>query len=218
MKIALIDYDSGNLRSAEKAFERMARTVFDRAEVLVTGAPEDVLEADYVVLPGVGAFGDCAGGLRAIAGMEEALNQRVRKHGRPFLGICVGMQLMAETGLENSAGNNNQPYAGLGWVNGSVSALQPADKSLKIPHMGWNEISCSQAHPVLKGLDGKTLYFVHSYAFVPADGSDCAAQCDYGGAFCAAIAKDNMFGTQFHPEKSQVNGLALIENFLRWRP
>lgn len=218
MKIALIDYDSGNLRSAQKAFERMARSVFDVTDVAVTGAPEDVLTADYIVLPGVGAFGDCAGGLRAIEGMEEALNQRVRRDGRPFLGICVGMQLMAEHGFENSTANGNKPHAGLGWVGGSVTPLQLSDSSLKIPHMGWNEIDCCRAHPVLNGLDAKTLYFVHSYALEPVDESECVATCSYDRAFCAVIAKDNMLGTQFHPEKSQLNGLALIENFLRWRP
>ena len=128
------------------------------------------------------------------------------------------MQLMAEAGLENSSTNNHQPYVGLGWIGGAVAPLKPIDTSLKIPHMGWNEVHCRQAHPVLDGMDGKTLYFVHSYAFEPSDSRDCVATCSYDQDFCAIIARDNMLGTQFHPEKSQTNGLALIENFLRWRP
>ncbi len=218
MNIALIDYDSGNLRSAQKAFERVAGSLFDVPKVLLTSNPDAVLAADYIILPGVGAFGDCAKGLRAIEGMEEALNQRVLKEGRPFLGICVGMQLMANSGTENMQTNQGVPYQGLGWIDGQVKPLILKDKTLKIPHMGWNEIQCIPMHPVLEGLDGETVYFVHSYAFLPEDEANCIAHCSYDEAFCAVIARDNMVGTQFHPEKSQRNGLTLIENFLKWCP
>lgn len=224
MKIALIDYDSGNLRSAQKAFERVAATLDKTATVTLSRAAEDVMAADYIVLPGVGAFGDCAAGLAAIPGMIEALNERVVRQAYPFLGICVGMQLMLARGHENKALNQDAPYSGLGWIEGDVDVLQPQDKALKIPHMGWNEIeitdsgAASLANGLAKNLAGADVYFVHSYQAMPAQETDVLAVCDYGGRFAAMIGRDNMIGTQFHPEKSQANGLQLIDNFLRWRP
>lgn len=207
MSIAIIDYGSGNLRSAEKAFARMAGT----RTVTVTGDPQAVAAAEHIVLPGVGAFGDCRQGLAAIDGMLDALNEAVIARGRPFLGICVGMQLMCRQGLERGT------HAGLGWIDASVEAMQvPA--GLKVPHMGWNALAVAAPHPVLDGLDGADMYFVHSYAARPAAAIDIAARCDYGGDRVAALARDNLFGTQFHPEKSQQAGLRLIANFLEWRP
>ena len=217
MTIAIIDYGSGNLRSAEKAFERAARAHAHTPDVIVTSDPERVLKADRVVLPGVGAFADCKRGLWAVEGMPEALEQVVRKDGKPFFGICVGMQLMASRGLEF------ETLEGLGWVEGDVTAMEPADKTLKIPHMGWNTINVRpESHAVFKGLetgpDGLHAYFVHSFHFACARAEDRLATFDYAGTFTAMVAKDNMIGTQFHPEKSQRLGLELIANFLDWTP
>jgi glutamine amidotransferase len=212
--LALIDYGSGNLRSAAKAFERMAAETKDAIAIEVTSAPERVLLAERIVLPGVGAFADCMAGLCAIAGMREALDEAVRNKAKPFLGICVGMQLMAERGLEHGV------HEGLGWIAGEVVPLAPADPALKVPHMGWNELELLGAHPLLAGLDQTPphAYFVHSYHLAAKDPTVVRARTDYGGPVAAVIAKDNMAGTQFHPEKSQAVGLRLIANFLAWRP
>ena len=213
MTTAIIDYGSGNLRSAAKAFERAAAENGLGEKILVTSWPEEVARAERIVLPGVGAFADCRRGLAAVPGLEAALCEAVRARGRPFLGICVGMQLMADRGREF------ETVDGLGWVPGEVIAIERADPSLKIPHMGWNELSPRTAHPVLAGLPAGThVYFVHSYHFRPADSADLIAETDYGGPLAAAIGRDNLIGTQFHPEKSQMAGLLLIANFLRWRP
>ena len=216
MKVAIIDYGSGNLRSAEKAFQRAAREGGAGAEVFLTADAEDVRAAGRIVLPGVGAFADCKSGLEALPGMREALEEAVRRRGAPFLGICVGMQLLATRGLEHGE------TPGFDWISGEVRAIEPADPALKIPHMGWNTLEPNKPHPVFDGLplgaDGLHAYFVHSYHFVPADESDVLARTDYGGPVVAAVARDNLLGFQFHPEKSQKLGLALIANFLRWTP
>ncbi len=215
MKIVVIDYGSGNLRSAAKALERAARAVTgNAAPVTVTGDAEALRDADRIVLPGVGAFGDCMAGLRALSGMRAALEEAVIRQGRPFLGICVGMQLMAARGIEHGT------HDGLGWFAGEIAPLETADASLKIPHMGWNELKVSAAgHPVLAGIEsGQHAYFVHSYAYRGGDDGDRLATVDYGGDVAAIVGRDNMIGTQFHPEKSQATGLRLLENFLRWRP
>jgi imidazole glycerol-phosphate synthase subunit HisH len=213
MKVAIIDYGSGNLRSAAKAFERAAAEAAIAADIVVTAEPQAVAEADRIVLPGVGAFADCRRGLAAVPGLEAAMCEAVIARGRPFLGICVGMQLMAERGREV------ETVAGLGWIGGEVVAIEPHDPSLKIPHMGWNEIEPRTAHPLLVGLAaGAHAYFVHSYHFRLADPKDVVAVTDYGGPLAAIIGHGNLAGTQFHPEKSQAAGLRLIENFLRWRP
>jgi imidazole glycerol-phosphate synthase subunit HisH len=213
MKVAIIDYGSGNLRSAAKAFERAAIAIGISARVEVTDKAEAVVDADRVVLPGVGAFSDCRRGLAAVAGLESALCEAVIIRARPFLGICVGMQLMADRGREFEA------VAGLGWIAGEVVAIEPRDPALKIPHMGWNEIEPSASHPLLAGFAaGAHAYFVHSYHFRLADPADIVAVADYGGPLTAMIGRDNLAGTQFHPEKSQAAGLQLIGNFLRWRP
>ena len=212
MQIAIIDYGSGNLRSAAKAFERAGRDAGLAADVLVTSDPDAVRAAERIVLPGVGAFGDCRAGLDAIPGMVEALEEAVRKEAKPFFGICVGMQLMAERGLEHGV------HKGLGWLKGDVVKIEPSDPSLKIPHMGWNELEVVNGHPLLEDMPATHAYFVHSYAFAVSDPSVLVARVDYGGPVTAMVAKDNMVGTQFHPEKSQALGLALITNFLRWRP
>ena len=210
---ALIDYGSGNLRSAAKAFERAAREAGIATEVQVTRDPEVVRRAERVVLPGVGAFADCRRGLAAVPGMEAALEEAVRQRGRPFLGICVGMQLMAERGREF------ETVAGLGWLPGEVVALTPADPTLKIPHMGWNELRLRRPHPVLAGAGaGAHAYFVHSYHFAAGTPDVVLAEVDYGGAVAAAVGRDNLLGVQFHPEKSQAVGLRFIADFLRWRP
>jgi glutamine amidotransferase len=216
MSVAIIDYGSGNLHSAAKAFERAARETGHDQPILVTNKPADVARADRVVLPGVGAYADCRRGLDDIAGMVEAINESVLQRGRPFFGICVGMQLMAERGLEY------QVTPGLGWIAGEVDRIAPSDPNLKIPHMGWNTLNIQKPHPLLDeiplGADGLHAYFVHSYHLKPARRGDLVAQADYGGPLTAIVGRDNMVGTQFHPEKSQRLGLRLIANFLKWKP
>jgi imidazole glycerol-phosphate synthase subunit HisH len=214
--VAIVDYGSGNLHSAAKAFERAARESGQAQPVVVTSDPDAVRRADRIVLPGVGAFADCRRGLDTIAGMVEALNEAICRKGRPFLGICVGMQLMAERGREY------QVTPGLGWIAGEVDRIVPADLNLKIPHMGWNTLRVARSHPLLEGIpigpDGLHAYFVHSYHLNVADQNDLVAEADYGGPVTAVVARDSFAGTQFHPEKSQRLGLALIANFLKWAP
>jgi len=214
--VAIVDYGSGNLHSAAKAFERASRETARNQPILVTRNPDEVARADRVVLPGVGAFADCRRGLDAIDGMIEALEQNVRGNGRPFFGICVGMQLMAERGREYEV------TEGLGWIRGEVDKIAPSDPALKIPHMGWNTLAARKAHPLLDGIalgaNGLHAYFVHSYQLKPAQLADLVAEADYGGAVTAIVGRDNLVGTQFHPEKSQKLGLALIANFLKWTP
>jgi glutamine amidotransferase len=216
MSVAIVDYGSGNLHSAAKAFERAARECGHDQPIVVTRDPDVVRRADRIVLPGVGAFADCRRGLDDVPGMVAALNETVRGKGRPFLGICVGMQLMAERGREY------QVTEGLGWIRGEVDKITPADPNLKIPHMGWNTLNVVNPHPLLDGIalgnDGLHAYFVHSYHLNVADRSDLVAQADYGGPVTTIVAHDTAAGTQFHPEKSQRLGLALIANFLRWKP
>lgn len=218
-RIAIIDYGSGNLHSASKAFERAARETGVAAEIIVTSDPSCVSKADRVVLPGVGAYADCARGLNAIAGMREALEHAVQKRGRPFLGICVGMQLMATRGLEFGE------TPGLGWIAGDVRAIKPNDPTLKVPHMGWNTLDVrhpSRPHALLDdiatGPAGLHAYFVHSFHLAPTDHATVMAVAGYGGPVTAMVARDNIAGTQFHPEKSQALGLKLIANFLSWKP
>jgi glutamine amidotransferase len=216
MHVAIIDYGSGNLHSAAKAFERAAREESSSLAIKVTAEPRDVLGADRIVLPGVGAFADCRQGLVRIPGMIEALEEAVHRRGTPFLGICVGLQLMAERGLEHGL------TPGLGWIEGEVRAIAPDDAALKIPHMGWNTLRMARAHALFDGIptgeEGLNAYFVHSYHLVPKDPGTLVATTDYGGEITAFVAKDNMAGSQFHPEKSQKLGLALIANFLKWKP
>ncbi len=216
MTVAIVDYGSGNLHSAHKSFERAAREAGLDVPVVVTSDPAQVLAAERIVLPGVGAFADCRAGLDAVTGMVEALEEAVHVRGKPFLGICVGMQLMAQRGLEYVTSK------GLGWIGGDVSLIEPSDPALKIPHMGWNTLDVARPHALLDGIptgpDGWHAYFVHSYHLLPSDPSDLVAQTDYGGAITAIVGRGNVAGTQFHPEKSQKLGLALITNFLRWRP
>ncbi len=210
-RCVIIDYGSGNLRSAAKAFERAAVEAELPVAIAVTGDAEAVRQADRIVLPGVGAYADCRRGLDAVPGLVEALENRVHKDGVPFLGICVGMQLMAEHGREHRV------TQGLGWIAGDVVAIEGA--GLKIPHMGWNDLEIRAEHPVLAGIEtGAHAYFVHSYRFACAEPGDVLASVEYGGPVAAAIGRDNLVGTQFHPEKSQAIGLRLIGNFLRWRP
>ncbi|HEX5999923.1 MAG TPA: imidazole glycerol phosphate synthase subunit HisH [Hyphomicrobiaceae bacterium] len=215
-RVAIIDYGSGNLHSAAKAFERAAAECGHAATIAVTASPDAVRAADRVVLPGVGAFADCRAGLDAVSGMVEALEETVRRKGRPFLGICVGAQLMAERGLEFGVTD------GLGWIAGDVAAIQPGDPGLKIPHMGWNTLRVVHDHPLLAGIptgpDGLHAYFVHSYHLVTPDRAALVAETDYGGPVTAMVGEGNIAGTQFHPEKSQSLGLRLIANFLAWRP
>jgi glutamine amidotransferase len=214
--VAIVDYGSGNLHSAAKAFERAARESADGQQIVVTRDPEAVRRADRVVLPGVGAFADCRRGLDAVPGMIDALHETVRQKGRPFLGICVGMQLMAERGREYEV------TEGLGWIPGEVERIQPSDPGLKIPHMGWNTLDPVGSHPLLAGIplgtDGLHAYFVHSYSLNVRERADLVAQADYGGPLTAIVARDTYAGTQFHPEKSQRLGLGLIANFLKWKP
>ena len=216
MSVAIVDYGSGNLHSAKKAFERVAREHNHASAIEVTSDPARVLAAERIVLPGVGAFADCRRGLDAVPGMVAALTEAVQWRGRPFLGICVGMQLMASRGLEHVT------TQGLNWIAGDVGVIEPRDASLKIPHMGWNTLDVAQRHPLLAGIktgaNGLHAYFVHSFHLRAARREDVVAEADYAGPITAMVAKDNMAGTQFHPEKSQALGLALIANFLKWRP
>jgi len=213
MKVVIIDYGSGNLRSVAKSFERAAQDYKIVAEILVTGDPAQVAGADRLVLPGVGAFADCRAGLEAADGLLDVLTELVCEKARPFFGICVGMQLMADVGREFG------DQAGLGWIPGEVTALAPADASLKIPHMGWNDLHLVGRHPLFDGIKaGSHAYFVHSFQFAPATAAHVWAEVDYGGPVTAAIGRDNLFGTQFHPEKSQGLGLHIIANFLKWKP
>ncbi len=213
MLTVIIDYGSGNLHSANKAFERAARDNNISCNVIVSSRAEDVARADRIVLPGVGAFKDCRDGLYAVEGMREALQQQVIQKGKPFLGICVGMQLMATRGLEHEV------TQGLGWVAGDVVKITPSDPSLKIPHMGWNTLSVHGSHAVLNGIDPSLhAYFVHSYHMQTALPEDVIATADYGGPVTAIVGYENLIGTQFHPEKSQELGLKLIANFLKWKP
>ena len=217
-RVAIIDYGSGNLRSAAKAFERAGQETGISCDVAVTAQPETVARAERIVLPGVGAFADCRRGLAAIDGMEAALQEAVLRRGRPFFGICVGMQLMAERGLEF------ETCAGFGWVPGDVVRIAPTDPQLKVPHMGWNTLTphSETTHPVLEGLplgdNGLHAYFVHSYHLKATNAHHVLANTDYAGPITAIVARDTMIGTQFHPEKSQRLGLAMIKNFLRWAP
>jgi glutamine amidotransferase len=209
-RVALIDYGSGNLRSAEKALVRAADGT---AEIVVTHDPQIVAAADRVVLPGVGAFAACMSALSARSGVIEAMETAVRRRGAPFLGICVGMQLMASRGLEFGV------TEGLGWIEGDVKKLEPTDPAIKVPHMGWNTLSAVAEHAVFASVKaGGPVYFTHSFAIFPADSGDVAAYVDHGGRFAAAVARDNLAGVQFHPEKSQHAGLKLLADFLEWRP
>ncbi len=210
MKVVIIDYGSGNLHSALKAFERAAG---GSGQIAVTSDPDEVRKAERIVLPGVGAFKDCHAGLMAVTGMRETLQEQVIARGKPFLGICVGMQLMATRGLEHDI------TQGLGWIAGDVKPITPTDSTLKIPHMGWNTLDVKSSHPLLAGIEeGAHAYFVHSYHLEAALPEDVIATADYAGPITAMVGYDNMAGTQFHPEKSQTLGLALIANFLRWKP
>ena len=216
MSVVIIDYGSGNLHSAAKAFERASTESETNRSIKVSADPQEVRRATHIVLPGVGAFGDCKAGLAAIDGMIETLEETVHREARPFLGICVGMQLMAERGLEHGL------RQGFGWVGGEVRAIEPDDRELKIPHMGWNTLEPDARHPLLEGIEvgdqGQHAYFVHSYHLAADDEADVVAHADYGGPVTAMVGRDNMVGTQFHPEKSQKLGLKLIANFLKWTP
>ena len=216
MRVAIIDYGSGNLRSATKAFERAAREAGITAEIDLTAEARRVRTADRIVLPGVGAYADCAAGLHAVDGMWEAVEEAAIDRARPFLGICVGMQLMSDRGLEKTI------TKGFGWIAGDVKEIEPADPALKIPQIGWNTIELRHAHPLFAGIptgeQGLHAYFVHSYHLGAKRPEDIIAVADYGGPVTAAVARENLAGTQFHPEKSQALGLALIANFLRWNP
>ena len=216
MSVVIVDYGSGNLNSASKAFERAAREAGLDVAVEVTADPDRLRRSERIVLPGVGAFADCRRGLDAVPGLCAALTEAVVQGGKPFLGICVGMQLMASRGLEH------ETSPGLDWIPGDVAPLAPSDPELKIPHMGWNTLQARSIHPLFDGIPtgegGLHAYFVHSYALKPKVDSDVVAVTDYGGPITAVVARHNMAGTQFHPEKSQRLGLALIRNFLRWRP
>ncbi|MGN6765511.1 MAG: imidazole glycerol phosphate synthase subunit HisH [Rhizobiaceae bacterium] len=216
MRVAIIDYGSGNLRSATKAFERASREAGIGAEIELTADAGRVRSADRVVLPGVGAYADCRAGLDAVPGMVEALEEVVTAKGRPFLGICVGMQMMSERGLEKTV------TSGLGWIAGDVKVIEPANPALKVPQIGWNTLGLTRDHPLFAGIPtgekGLHAYFVHSYHLDAKNDADVLALADYGGPVTAAVARDNYAGTQFHPEKSQALGLALIANFLKWKP
>ena len=213
-RVVIVDYGSGNLHSARKAVERAAREAGLTIEVAVTADADAVATADRVILPGVGAFADCAAGLRAVSGMIEALQSFAIERGKPFLGICVGMQLMATRGLEFGE------TVGLGWIDGDVTAIEPRDATLKVPHMGWNTLVMSRPHALLDGIElgaqGRHAYFVHSFHLVARDPAAIIATSDYGGPITAMVGRDNIAGTQFHPEKSQVLGLRLLTNFLMW--
>lgn len=214
MRVAIIDYGSGNLRSVVKAFERAAQGT--GGEIVLTDKAEDVRKADRIVLPGVGAYADCQAGLQAVDGMVDAINEVALREGRPFMGICVGMQLMSSRGLEKSV------TQGLGWIDGDVTLMTPQDKTLKIPQIGWNTLEVERPHALFNGIptgaNGLHAYFVHSYHLVCEKPDQLLATTEYGGRVSAAVIRDNLFGTQFHPEKSQRLGLALIANFLEWKP
>jgi imidazole glycerol-phosphate synthase subunit HisH len=212
MLTAIIDYESGNLHSAEKAFQRMATEV-DAGQVVVTSDADVVARADRVVLPGDGAFPACAAALRGHSGLFDALREAVEQRGRPFLGICVGMQLMASWGREH------RDTKGLGWIDGEIVEIAPSDPGMKVPHMGWNDLVIDHPHPVFDGVKtGDHTYFVHSYQFSVTNPADRLAHVDYGGDVTAVISRGTMLGMQFHPEKSQATGLRMIANFLRWAP
>jgi len=210
--VALIDYGSGNLRSAEKALARVASEAGTGHEIVVTADPAQVDSAERIVLPGVGAFADCMRGVSSIRGMIGVLEDKVLKRGTPFLGICVGMQLLAEVGREHG------DHKGLGWIPGDVARISPRDASLKIPHMGWNALSLNATHPMLSDMNSADVYFVHSYCIRPSNRTHVLATTNYGGEIAAIVGRDNIIGTQFHPEKSQTTGLAFLERFLTWRP
>ena len=216
MRVAIIDYGSGNLRSATKAFERAAREAGIAAKIDLTADAGRVRSADRIVLPGVGAYADCAAGLRAVPGMWEAVEEAAIARARPFLGICVGMQLMSERGLEKTVTH------GFGWIGGDVVEIAPSDPSLKIPQIGWNTLELKRPHPLFEGIPtgegGLHAYFVHSYHLAATRPAEVLAVTDYGGPVTAVVARDNLAGVQFHPEKSQALGLTLIANFLRWKP
>ena len=213
MTVAIVDYGSGNLRSAAKAFERAAREAGTNERVLVTSSPREVAEADRIVLPGVGAFADCRAGLYGVPGMVEALQREVIERAKPFLGICVGMQLMATRGVEYGV------HAGLDWIAGDVVRIEPGKDHLKIPHMGWNELASLKPHALLEGIAPRDhAYFVHSFQLAASNPETVLALTDYGGPITAIVGRANLAGTQFHPEKSQATGLRLIANFLRWKP
>ncbi len=216
MHVAIIDYGSGNLRSAVKAFERAAREAGIDARIDLTDKADAVANADRIVLPGVGAYADCRAGLDVVPGMHDALVETVERKGRPFLGICVGMQLMSSRGLEKAV------TEGFGWIEGDVKEMEPTDPTLKIPQIGWNTLDLKHPHPLFEGIptgrNGLHAYFVHSYHLAARNREDVIATADYGGPVTAFVARDNMAGSQFHPEKSQTLGLALIANFLRWKP
>ncbi len=212
MRTVLVDYESGNLHSAAKAFQRMAREV-GGGEVVVSARAEDVAKADRIVLPGDGAYPACRRALDAVPGMVAALEDAVLRRGVPFLGICVGMQMLADLGREY------EEVAGLGWIGGTVERIAPGDAGLKVPHMGWNDLVIDRPHPVLADVaPGAHAYFVHSYQMHVADPAHLLAHVDYGGPVTAVVARDNIVGTQFHPEKSQATGLRMIANFLKWAP
>ena len=210
--VALIDYGSGNLRSAEKALARVAAEAGTGHDVVVTADPAQVELAERIVLPGVGAFADCMRGVSSIPGMVDALEDKVLKRGTPFLGICVGMQLLAEFGREHG------DHKGLGWIAGDVVRISPREKTLKIPHMGWNSLTLRTRHAIADGMNGSDVYFVHSYCIRPASRAHVLATTDYGGEIAAIVGRDNIVGTQFHPEKSQSAGLGFLQRFLKWRP
>jgi glutamine amidotransferase len=213
MTVAIVDYGSGNLRSAAKAFERAARESGTHERVVVTADPNDVANADRIVLPGVGAFADCRAGLHAVPGMVDVLQREVIDRGKPFLGICVGMQLMATRGVEYGV------HAGLDWIAGDVVKIEAGKDHLKIPHMGWNELGDLKPHALLEGIAARDhAYFVHSFQLKATKPETLLATTDYGGTVTAVVGRDNLAGTQFHPEKSQATGLRLIANFLRWKP
>ncbi len=215
-RLAIVDYGAGNLRSVAKAIETVARDLGRELQVIVTASADTVATADRLILPGVGAFGQCAAALRALPGMEEALERRVLEDKAPFLGVCVGMQLLARRGSEHGS------HRGLGWIAGDVVRLEPADAKLKVPHMAWSPVRLTPAggaHPALRPLDdGGQAYFVHSFHFVPADRAQLLATCEYGGEVAAVVGRDNILGVQFHPEKSQAYGLAFLRSFLEWKP
>ena len=216
MSVVIVDYGSGNLHSAHKAVEAAAASLVRVPVVKVSDKPEDVAAADRIILPGVGAFRDCWEGLHARHGLADAIGEAVERGDKPFLGICVGMQMMAQRGLEHGE------TQGFGWIDGTVGPIKPADSSLKVPHMGWNTLELVNPHPVLEGIptgaNGLHAYFVHSYAFDLQSGPELIATTQYGGPVAAIVGRDNVVGTQFHPEKSQALGLKLLANFLTWAP